>query len=327
MISASRSATEERLALVWYGAEIDAPLVVTRAVHFAATAITAGLLIFRSAVLAPACGEQSASLAIDARIRRAAWAGLVLIAMTGAIWFLLQAASMSGMSVPDAATADTLSVVGTETQFGLITQIRAILLVVLAVGLLYDRSALLRRLSLAAALGVVAATAWTGHAGATAGEAGTWHLIADVLHLWAAAAWTGGLVGLMLLLFGLRRIRGPSPLRTNAVRSFSTLGLVSVTILAASGAINSWILVGSLEGLLHTVYGRLLAAKLAVFATMLALAAVNRLWLTPRLAASAENRADLVLACNTAIELVLALLVFALVGALGTQHPAIHFFV
>jgi putative copper resistance protein D len=302
-------------------------MVVTRAVHFAATAVTAGVLIFRATVLAPALRLPKLALVIDTRIRQAAWAALLLAVASGAVWFVLQAASMSGLPLGDAFAWDTLSAVLNETQFGSVAQLRAICAVVLAVGLFRDGAMAMRRLALAAALGLVAAMAWTGHAGATTGEAGIWHLAADILHLWAAAAWTGGLVGLVLVLLALRQDRSPLPLRTDVVRRFSTLGIISVATLIASGAINSWILVGSVEGLLHTVYGRLLVLKIVIFAVMLVFAAVNRIWLTPRLASSTAARGAFALTCSTGIEFALGLVIFVVVGVLGTQHPAIHFFV
>jgi putative copper resistance protein D len=76
-----------------------------------------------------------------------------------------------------------------------------------------------------------------------------------------------------------------------------------------------------------TAYGRLLMVKLVLFAVMLALAAANRLWLTPRLKTAAAERSAMMLTCSAFVELVLALAVFALVGALGTQHPAAHFMI
>jgi putative copper resistance protein D len=111
------------------------------------------------------------------------------------------------------------------------------------------------------------------------------------------------------------------------VQRFSTLGLTSVATLIASGAVHCWILVGSFQVVLVTAYGRLLTAKLALFAAMLALAAANRLWLTPRLATMASDRAVTMLTCSAMLELLFAAAVFALVGALGTQHPAAHFLI
>jgi putative copper resistance protein D len=104
--------------------------------------------------------------------------------------------------------------------------------------------------------------------------------------------------------------------------------MVIVGTLLVTGIINAWILVGSFHALLVTEYGRLLLLKLVVFATMLVFAAVNRFWLTPRLALTSDNDAQLKalrqLTRNSLIEIALGLSIFAIVGALGTLHPAIH---
>jgi putative copper resistance protein D len=68
-----------------------------------------------------------------------------------------------------------------------------------------------------------------------------------------------------------------------------------------------------------------LMLKLAVFAAMLGFAAVNRFWLTPRLGGSPDDAALGQLMRNSVIEIVLGFLIFAIVGLLGTLHPASHF--
>jgi putative copper resistance protein D len=77
-----------------------------------------------------------------------------------------------------------------------------------------------------------------------------------------------------------------------------------------------------------TDYGLLLSFKLVLFAVMLAFAAINRLWLTPQLGSVAPGQPGSAalrwLTRNTMIELALGLMVFAIVGALGLQHPAMH---
>src|SRR5262249_56858630 len=73
-------------------------------------------------------------------------------------------------------------------------------------------------------------------------------------------------------------------LARDATLRFSTLGLISVGLLIATGIVNGWILAGSVPALIGTGYGRLLLAKVALFFAMVAVAAVNRLRLTPRLA-------------------------------------------
>jgi putative copper resistance protein D len=179
-------------------------------------------------------------------------------------------------------------------------------------------------------LGLTAALAWTGHAGSTAGAMGILHLTADTLHLLAAAIWIGGLVSLVLLLSVSRNDQtdaGVSFAR-DATERFSTMGVAIVVVILATGVINAWILVGSLQALIVTDYGRLLMLKVALFGVMLLVAAINRFWLTPRLALPSGSEPQFKvlrrLARNSMIEIVLASMIFAIVGMLGTLHPAIH---
>jgi putative copper resistance protein D len=106
------------------------------------------------------------------------------------------------------------------------------------------------------------------------------------------------------------------------------LGIVSVGTLLVTGIVNAWILVGSIHALIVTGYGQLLLLKFVVFAIMLGFAATNRFWLTPQLAFSSKNEPQLEtlrqLTRNSVIEIALGLTIFAIVGVLGTLHPAIH---
>jgi putative copper resistance protein D len=246
------------------------------------------------------------------------------------IWLQLQAASMSGRTFGEAMSTDVLLTVLDESQFGLVSKIRFVLAIILAACLAYDRLAPLRWLALGSALGFIAAIAWTGHAGSTLGEMGNLHLAADALHLFAAAAWIGGLVSLALLLSAARRHQAFAwaSLARDAAQRFSTLGIVSVATLLLTGIASAWILVGSFQALLVTEYGLLLMLKIVVFAIMLVFAAVNRFWLTPQLALSSGNEAQLPalrrLTRNSVIEIALGFTIFAIVGALGRVHPAIH---
>jgi putative copper resistance protein D len=313
------------------GDGVNDPLIVIRAIHFAATAITTGTLMFQAVVAVPALhSAETAAAAVRTQIRGVAGISLAITGASGAIWVLLEAAGMSGLPFSEAITGDVLSTVVNETQFGLVFEIRFVLAIILAVCLAYDRLRLARWLALASALGLVAAIAWTGHAGSTVGEMAPLHLAADALHLIASAAWIGGLVPFALLLAAARRYPGETWawLARDATQRFSMLGIASVATLLGSGIVNAWILVGSVNGLIVTQYGRLLMLKIALFVVMVAFAAVNRLWLTPRLALSSGSAAQLEalrrLTRNSVIEIVLALMIFAIVGMLGTLHPAIH---
>jgi putative copper resistance protein D len=299
------------------------PLVAMRVVHFAATAITAGNMLFRTVIAEPVLHPEASLAAVfRSQAQRVSYFGLAIAVISGAIWLLLQSASMSGLPLHDALTADVLSTVINETQFGDVTIVRAGFAICVAACLVFDRAAIAQWFGLTASFGLAASLAWIGHAGATVGATGYLHLVADALHLIAAAAWLGGLAPLILLLVAARR-NDAIPLATDAVRRFSTLGIISVTALMLSGLINAAILVGSFRALIVTSYGQLLLLKLALFAVMLALATINRLLLTPRLARLGAGGLRC-LARNSSIELTLGLAIYAIVGLLGTLHPAIH---
>ena len=315
----------------WFAGEIDGPLVVTRAIHFAASAAVAGILTFRVVVAQPALRSSAEGYAmVQARLVGLAWAGLAVAVATGIVWLTLETVMLAGLAFGEAMRSGAMLVVVNETQFGLVSEIRGGLAVVLAVCLVPDRFAFARWVGLAAGLALVAAIAWTGHAGATLGALGNLHLAADGLHLLAASAWIGGLAGLAIL-FAVGRRRSPrewGPLQVDAVGRFSILGMVSVAVLIVSGAVNTWILAGSVHVLLVTDYGWLLLLKIAAFVVMVGFAAVNRFSLTPQLAAGAKSGAGpgafSALRRNTLIEIALGLAIFAIVGVLGTLHPAIH---
>ena len=313
----------------WFGAGVNVPLIAVRAIHFGATALTAGTVVFRTVVAKPALDAEPAAKLVRTQTRRVGWIGLAVTALSGVVWLLLQTVSMSGLPTGEAMTARVLWTVLDQTQFGLVGEIRSLLAIALAACLAIERP-WTDWLGFAAALGLTAAIAWTGHAGSTLGAIGNLHVTADALHLLAAGAWIGGLVPLVLLLAAARHhstVAWASQAR-DVTRRFSTLGTVSVATLMASGMVNAWILVGSVHALLITEYGRLLMLKLGVFAIMLVFAAMNRFWLTPRLGLSAATGAQLdalrQLTRNSTIEIGLGVVIFAIVGMLGTLHPAIH---
>jgi putative copper resistance protein D len=312
----------------WFGVGVDGPLIAIRAVHFAATAVVAGSLVFRKVVAEPVLrGEQTAKL-LRRQTLKVAWIGLAITLASGVFWLFLEVPAMSGLPFAEAMTSDVLLTVLNQTQFGLILEIRIVLAIILAAGLAYDRLPPAHWLALAAALGLTAAIAWTGHAGSTAGEIGILHLSADILHLIAAAAWIGGLVSLVQLLAETRRDPAHAPFAIEATRRFSTLGIAAVGTLLLTGSVNAWILVGSFNALLVSEYGQVLTLKICLFVFMLAFAAVNRLLLTPQLVLARESEPQLnslrQLARNSTIEIALGLTIYGIVGMLGTLHPVIH---
>ena len=177
----------------------------------------------------------------------------------------------------------------------------------------------------------LATLAWTGHGAMNEGATGWAHLAADILHLIAAGAWTGALLGLILLVArpATRVDAAHLTLTHRALHGFGAVGTVIVATLVFTGLINAWLLVGpDNAGVLGTtLYGRLLLAKLALFAAMLALAALNRFRLTQRFAASiasGDHRAAIgVLRRSLAVETACIVVILGLVAWLGTLEPLV----
>jgi putative copper resistance protein D len=133
-------------------------MMVARTVHFAASAITAGALMFRGFV-----AERQPRLSTSATI----WIALAVTVVSGLALVLLLTMSLNDERLGEAMTSGALREVLNLTQFGLVTQVCLAIAVVLAIYLAFERSALWRWLALAAALSLAASIAWTGHAAST----------------------------------------------------------------------------------------------------------------------------------------------------------------
>lgn len=96
----------------------------------------------------------------------------------------------------------------------------------------------------------------------------------DWFHLSAAAAWGGGLLHLAFL---VRENLG------ERVRRFSGMAAVAVAVLVGTGLYPALLHVPSVKALTHTTYGAALILKLVLVAGLLALGAVNLLWVGPAL--------------------------------------------
>ena len=300
---------------------VDGLIALARGIHFAACVTLTGALVFRQLIAEPILRQVPQARALSGRqARTLAWTALPIMLISGMTWLWLLAMSVSDQGLSEVVRSGTLREVLQSTQFGLVSQIRTALALLLAGCLFFETSVIARRLALLWALAFSVSIAWTGHAGSTSDYL---HLSSDMAHLAAASAWLGGLLPLALLLAAFGRHADWKAAAIQIVRRFSTLGILSVSVLILSGAIQSWILVGSFRALTETDYGEVLILKLTTFAVMLAFAAWNRLILTPRLALGSSEK----LLRNTLIEAALGLLILMLVGLLGTLHPAVHFFI
>jgi putative copper resistance protein D len=143
-------------------------------------------------------------------------------------------------------------------------------------------------------------------------------LTADVCHLLAASLWPAGLLPFALL---LRRTlkAGALPAAYVVARRFSAMSLITVVVLAGSGAVNAYFLVGSFHALVATDYGRLLILKLALFAAAATLGAWNLLVHEPKIETVPGAPASM--ARKVWIEAALGTLIVLVVAILGTLPP------
>lgn len=169
-----------------------------------------------------------------------------------------------------------------------------------------------RACSLLAMIGIGLSLASSGHASTAAPQ---WLTRPAVfLHSAGVAYWVGALIPL------LSAVRQAPAQALATLRRFSTGALVAVAILTLAGLLLAAIQVADPVNLTSTAYGRVLIIKTLIVAALIGLAALNRLWLTPALAArSGSGGTWLVRSVATEITLVFAIL--ALVGLWRLTPP------
>lgn len=239
---------------------------------------------------------------------------LAVLAGLASLWWVV--ASVAAMAATPVAELDreTIMVVAGATPLGMVLVVRLAALAVLAATILWARLPL--AVPLLAGLVALATMAFTGHAGATEGTAGLVHRLSDVIHLAAAACWLAA-----LLRFVVGVLRGePAQMAARHLARFAATGTVIVTLLVVTGVINAGLIAGwALPP--RSLWTALLAVKLALFAAMLGLAALNRWRLTPALERGGAS-ARAALRRSLVGELTCGLALVGVVAVLGTLDPA-----
>ena len=128
-------------------------------------------------------------------------------------------------------------------------------------------------------------------------------IAADLVHVVAAAFWTGGVLQLVLLLRGGQDER--------AVRRFSLLALPAVVLIAGSGLARAIVELSAVSQLWSTGYGRAIGAKTALFLVLIVLGWLSRSALTDPARLRRSVR----------LELVLLVLVVVAVAVLTSLRP------
>jgi putative copper resistance protein D len=291
---------------------VEAALALCRFAHFAAA-----MTLFGATVFAVALAPPDLSRALAPATRAIAAAAIPLAALSALVWLALESASMTG---DWSAFFDlgSISAVLTDTDFGAVWLWRLVLVAALGAALALGRAGPTPALAVGAAL-LLASLGLVDHAAMQAGALGAFHRANDATHLLATAAWFGGLPMFALCLTAYRD-PSLSAAAVTAMRRFSFWGQFDVALVVSTGVVNFALTSGFGALTPTTPYRALLAAKVVMVATMIALALFNRYLLAPRLAR--EGNAQRTLARNSIAEVVFGAAVVALVSLFGLLDPS-----
>jgi copper transport protein len=275
--------------------------------------------------LAPATGAATATLTApersgaataadgaapaSARLRLLTVAGALAGAAGSFVALVALVAESAGRDLGDALTL--VPDLAPESRAGQLALLR--IAFALAAGAAASVAALWRRTPLPALVLGAAALVTASLAGHAWTAPDRWVAVAaDVAHVSSVAVWIGGLVALLVAL----------PLLATAARvrlatRFSGLAVAAAAVVAVSGTVSGWQQVRALDALTSTTYGRLLLAKVAGFALLVALGWVNRARLVPLV-----ERTVAPLRRSLRAETLVAGLVLAATAALIQQPPA-----
>jgi copper transport protein len=291
---------------------VDGALAVTRFAGLALILLSVGGV----AVLATVAERQDGR---SAGLWLVVCAGAALLILDTLAWIALTGVKAAGFGLGDvhrwALSRDVL-----ETSFGKVWVVRVLLALALAIV-----AVLLRRRRTDALLGsavflasaIAVTPALSGHARVE----GTLAILSDSVHVLAAGVWAGGLAFLALMLAVAGGDRWS--LARTVVPRFSTLAVLSVGALAASGVISAILEVRSWSALWETTYGQLVLVKVALLLPLLALGAYNNRVSVPRLRTGSPGsaaRPHFVRA--VAAELALLVVVVGVTTALIAEPPA-----
>src|SRR6266446_5383353 len=236
---------------------MDEALYACRFVQFTAAMLIFGTASFRIYALADSDTRAASSILAEFD----AWFGHVtlaaaLVALISAIALVFcQAAVMAG-SPAAAVDYAAVSAVLFKTSFGRVWCWHLLLAAILVLACLGRQPR--RPVVLFLSLALLASLGWVGHAAMDDGAARIAHQLNQTVHLLAAGLWLGGLVPLAWVLRQARRQPGDFAISVTryALRNFSHVGYVAVALIALTGAINTLLLVGTIDAMFDTSYGR-----------------------------------------------------------------------
>ena len=289
-----------------------------------------GVLAFRLLVSTPALagmkseGTDGLRSALSRNTMILAWAALALFLSMSALRLVIQASVVYDTSPLDALAGPVWSLVS-ETEWGRLWLMRMGFAVAAGIVLFIMRGRVeniaLSALAIALGAGALLTISRSSHAAALL-EIGGVSMLNDFIHMIAVAVWVGGLFSLALDIPATMRLLDERERRETLsafIPRFSAVAGLSVAVLALTGIYSAWTQVTIPEAL-DTPYGRTLLVKIGLVGALLLAAAVNLVWVRPRLAG--DGRAARWLRRLVAVEVVVAIAILLSVGFLTSLEPA-----
>lgn len=225
---------------------LDAVRVLSRWGHYGALLTLVGMLFFFHVV----------------------WAGQGALPTLWVLWGLAILTSCSELVLYARSVGELSARVLWGTRVGVLWSAKIVVLALVGLTMLRDRTRLWAWAGLVMGAGAVISGVQGSHSAALRDPLA---VVFDGLHLVAVAIWAGGLLSLGLLAW---RSREDVPWGIVLPR-FSRWALLSVMVIIGSGIYLSFKHVGSLAALWSTTYGRFLVLKIAMLGAILAMAALN----------------------------------------------------
>ena len=215
----------------------------------------------------------------------------------------------------------------TTTRLGVIWLIR-LALAVIGIWLTQSRPAAWKRpAGFATCLALLLTISLTSHAATE--RYPVLPVLADWLHLTGMSFWFGGLAYLLTGLRELQRVTGTlrTRLTSLSVMRFSVMAVISVGVIGITGLYAAFLRVGTLNAFETSLYGHVLFIKQGFVAALLLLAAVNLLFISPRLNRDRQgniSNVPLVMHFEKIVkgEVILACLLLLMVSVLTYLPPA-----
>lgn len=253
--------------------------IALNALDFWALFACMGLLVARLWLM-PA--SVFADPALHRRWHRLLGLGLAALTVTGIALLLVRTMEMAGS--PLMQSLPLVPQVVQQVHFGHVWSLHFVALAVLWLGWCVSR-----RLSFEGGMGLIMAAAlvlaFTYSASSHAADQGDFRTpeIIDWLHVLAASAWGGGIIGSFLFIFPALRNqpRQQWPLIADIASRLSSLSAFALMVVVLTGLLNATLRLGDFGNLITTPYGHILWIKLLLVTGMACIGAVNRFFLVP----------------------------------------------